>query len=168
MEPISVAIVTISDGVARGTRVDASGDAIAAWAAAHSYVVVQRTVVSDETPAIVRALLECCDRLHADVVLTTGGTGLTQRDVTPEATRAVIEREAPGIAEAMRARGAANTPGSWLSRGIAGARGRSLIVNCPGSTGGVQDGLNVLDSLVQHAVQLLRGIDTEKHPESNG
>jgi molybdopterin adenylyltransferase len=167
MQPTGIAIVTVSDGVAGSTRADASGDAIAAWASVHGYAVLHRSVVPDETHAIVRALTECCDRLRADVVLTTGGTGVTLRDVTPEATRAVIEREAPGIAEALRARGAANTAHAWLSRGIAGTRGRTLIVNLPGSTGGVTDGLALLDTLVPHAVQLLRGIDTERHPESN-
>jgi molybdenum cofactor synthesis domain-containing protein len=97
------------------------------------------------------------------VILTTGGTGLTERDVTPEATLAVLEREAPGIAEAIRAEGAAQTPYTWLSRAVAGTRGRTLIVNLPGSESGVRDGLAVLDRILSHAVQLVRGIETGKH-----
>jgi len=95
-----------------------------------------------------------------DVVLTTGGTGLTQRDVTPEATVAVLEREAPGIAEALRAGSAAHFPRAWLSRGRAGTRGRTLIVNLPGSAGGVKDGLAVLTTFIDHAVELASGEKT--------
>jgi molybdenum cofactor synthesis domain-containing protein len=108
-------------------------------------------------------LLEWTDASVADVILTTGGTGVTERDVTPEGTLQVIERQAPGIAEALRVAGARNTPYAWLSRGVAGIRGRTLIVNLPGSVSGTRDGLAVLDDLLGHAVQLLRGVDTQVH-----
>lgn len=168
MDPIRLAILTVSDGVARGSRADASGDAVAAWAAGRGYRVVARAVVPDEMDRIAAALKANADRDGADVVLTTGGTGFTERDVTPEATAAVIGRAAPGLAEAIRARGARHTPFAWLSRGVAGMRGRTLFVNLPGSTGGVRDGLAVLDTVLEHAVQLLRGVDTERHELHDG
>ncbi len=168
MDPIRLAILTISDGVAAGRRQDRSGDAISARAAAAGWLVAERAVVSDEEDAIAAALAEWADDDVADVILTTGGTGLTVRDVTPEATRRVLERDAPGIAEAIRLRGAASTPFTWLSRGVAGVRGRTLVVNLPGSLGGVRDGLDVLTELVPHAVQLLRGIETERHEQPEG
>ena len=97
------------------------------------------------------------------MILTTGGTGLSPRDVTPEATAAVLERTAPGIAEALRATAASGFPRAWLSRGIAGVRGRTLIVNLPGSAGGVRDGLNVLEGLVEHAVTVVIAAPTDHH-----
>jgi molybdopterin adenylyltransferase len=160
---IRLAIVTVSDGVARGERGDTSGRAIAEWAAARQHEVVAQVLLPDESSAISAALLRLCDEEHADVVLTTGGTGLTERDVTPEATRAVLQREAPGIAEAVRLEGAPHTSYAFLSRGLAGTRGRTLVINLPGSESGVRDGLNVLDRILVHAVQLLRGVDTQKH-----
>jgi len=170
VDPIRLAVLTISDGVAAGQREDRSGDAVAAFVAARGWHLSGRAVVADEADAIAAAIAEWCDGDVADVILTTGGTGLAPRDVTPEATARVLERDAPGIAEAIRARGAAATPYAWLARGVAGVRGRTLVVNLPGSTGGVRDGLGVLDALVPHAVQLLRGIDTERHeqPRANG
>jgi len=163
VDPIRVAILTVSDGVAAGRRADRSGAAIAGWCARAGAVVVRHDVVRDDVGEIARALVACADNHHVDLALTTGGTGFTERDVTPEATCAVVERPAPGVAEAVRARGAASTPFAWLSRGIAGIRGHTLIINLPGSEGGVRDGLAVLDSLASHAVQLLRGIDTDTH-----
>lgn len=158
-----VAILTISDAGSRGERADTSGDAIAAWAAHRRARVAERALVPDETGPIARALAGWADGDAADLVVTTGGTGLTARDVTPEATRAVLDREAPGIAEAIRAAAVPAFPRAALSRGLAGVRGRTLIVNLPGSPGGVRDGLAVLDGIVDHAVDLVRGTDTA-HP----
>lgn len=160
---LRLAILTISDGVQRGHRQDGSGAAIAAWGEAQGYTLVGRLVVGDETDRISAALLQLSDETGADLLITTGGTGLTARDVTPEATRAVLDRQAPGIAEAIRQAGAPVTPFAWLSRGLAGTRGKTLIVNLPGSEGGVRDGLAVLGRLAGHAVQLLRGNDTATH-----
>jgi molybdenum cofactor synthesis domain-containing protein len=160
---IRIAIVTISDGVAQGQRTDTSGRAIAEWAAAQAHELAAQVLVPDEMDAIAATLSKIADADAADVILTTGGTGLTERDVTPEATRSVLERDVPGIAEALRAQGAAHTPYAWLSRALAGTRGETLIVNLPGSESGVRDGLAVLDQILAHAVQLVRGIDTSKH-----
>ena len=152
-----LAILTISTAGARGERQDASGDAIAAWARKRKHPIVARELVPDEANAIIPALLAWCDKGLADLVLTTGGTGLSPTDVTPEATRAVIEREAPGIAEWMRMSAVKKVPATVLSRGLSGARGKTLIVNLPGSPGGVKDSLSALDPIVEHAVSVLRG-----------
>ncbi len=162
-----VAILTISDAGARGERADTSGDAIVAWAGKQGHTVARRAMVPDETTAIARTLAAWADADAADLIVTTGGTGLTARDVTPEATGAVLEREAPGIAEAIRASALPGFPRAALSRGLAGVRSRSLIVNLPGSPGGVRDGLAVLDGIAGHAVALVRGTDTS-HPPSEG
>jgi len=162
-----VAILTISDACARGERADGSGDAIAAWAVERGHDVAARSLVPDQTGPIARTIAEWADRDVADLIVTTGGTGLTARDVTPEATRAVLEREAPGVAEVIRASAVPRFPRAALSRGLAGVRGRSLIVNLPGSPGGVRDGLAVLDGIVDHAVDLVRGINTS-HPVMGG
>jgi molybdenum cofactor synthesis domain-containing protein len=154
---LRVAILTISDAGSRGERADASGDAIAAWAEAKGYVAAERALVPDETGRIAATLAAWADGAAADLILTTGGTGLTPRDVTPEATRAILDREAPGIAEALRMSVYPRFPRAALSRGLAGVRGATLIVNLPGSLGGVKDGLAVLDGLVEHAVDLVRG-----------
>jgi molybdopterin adenylyltransferase len=154
---IRLGILTISDAGSRGERVDGSGDAIAAWAAGKGYGVAERALVADETAAIAATLVRWADGGTMDLILTTGGTGLTARDVTPEATRAVLDKEAPGIAEALRYAAYPQFHRAALSRGVSGVRGRALIVNLPGSTGGVRDGLAVLDDLVEHAVALVKG-----------
>ena len=145
-------MLTVSDGVAAGEREDASGDVLEELLSAEGYVV-ERRVVADEREEIWRAL---CD-LAADVrlVLTTGGTGVAPRDVTPEATLAAIEREVPGIAEAIRADSIAKTPHALLSRGVAGVIDETLVVNLPGSTGGCRDGFAILRPALEHALKLL-------------
>jgi molybdopterin adenylyltransferase len=162
---LRIAVLTVSDAGARGTRADTSGDAIVNWAVARGDTVSQRALVPDESAAIASQLIAWCDANAADLVFTTGGTGLGPRDVTPEATRAVIEREAPGIAERVRAWAWDREPRAALSRGIAGARHRTLIVNLPGSTGGVRDALAALDPIVNHGVDVLRGVVTDHGQE---
>src|SRR3989441_697301 len=146
-----IGILTVSDLGALGQRADTSGDAILEWAGQRGYDVAVRSVVPDESDRIAGKLARWADSGEVDVILTTGGTGLTARDVTPEATRAVLDRTAPGIAEALRVTAAPHFPRAWLTRGVAGTRGKTLIVNLPGSTGGVEDGLPE-----SSAAQLLR------------
>ena len=155
-----VAILTVSDAGASGGRLDTSGDAIAAWVDQRGFSLAARLLVPDEVEQIAGALRSWADQDQADLVLTTGGTGLTARDVTPEATRSILEKEAPGIAEALRMTVYPRFHRAALSRGTAGVRGRTLVVNLPGSTSGVRDGLAVLDDLVVHAVGLVRGTAT--------
>ncbi|CAN5790996.1 MogA/MoaB family molybdenum cofactor biosynthesis protein [soil metagenome] len=166
--PLRIAVLTVSDGVTAGARDDVSGSTIVAWVEARGASLCARRTVPDATGAIAAALVELADSGECDAILTTGGTGLTRRDVTPEATAAVIERDAPGIAERIRADGIASTPFAALARGRAGVRGATLIVNLPGSAGGVRDGLRVLDDIIDHAVQLLRGEDTDRHEPADG
>jgi molybdopterin adenylyltransferase len=154
---VRVAVLTISDAGARGERADSSGDAIVAWARERGYTLAARGLVADDSVAIVRQLLAWCDGDSADLVLTTGGTGLSPRDNTPEATRVVLEREAEGIAERLRVACIESFPRAALSRGVAGSRNRTLIVNLPGSPGGVRDALHALVPIIDHAVSIVRG-----------
>ena len=146
------AVLTVSDRVSRSEAVDASGDLLAELLAADGHAVVRR-VVADEAAQIAAAIEDLAGT--ASLVLTTGGTGLAPRDVTPEATRTVLQREAPGIAEALRADSIAKTPHGLLSRGVAGTLGHTLVVNLPGSPGGCRDGYAVLRPALDHAVALL-------------
>ncbi|MGK5112994.1 MogA/MoaB family molybdenum cofactor biosynthesis protein [Geodermatophilus sp. CPCC 205506] len=151
-------VVTASNRAAAGVYPDRSGQALAEGLRALGFAVDGPHVREDDVALLEEVLREAVAS-GADVVLTTGGTGLSPTDVTPEATRAVIEREAPGIAEAVRRYGEPEVPTSVLSRGLAGTAGRTLIVNLPGSTGGVRDGLAVLGPLLPHVVSQLRGGD---------
>ena len=152
-------VVTASNRASAGVYEDRSGQALAEGLRELGFTVEGPHVLPDDREALVRALQDAVAG-GADVVLTTGGTGLSPTDVTPEATRAVLEREAPGIADAVRRYGADNgVPTSVLSRGLAGTAGRTLIVNLPGSTGGVRDALAVLGPLLPHVVSQLRGGD---------
>jgi molybdopterin adenylyltransferase len=152
-----VAILTISDAGARGERDDLSGDEIERWVAARHATLSARSLVPDESLAIIRALTGWCDGDAADIVLTTGGTGLSARDITPEATRVVIEREAAGIIERIRVQALGTFPRAALGRGVAGVRAGTLIVNLPGSPSAVRDALAALDPIVTHACEILRG-----------
>jgi molybdenum cofactor synthesis domain-containing protein len=155
---VKAAVLTVSDGVHRGTREDRSGDALAELLGEEGYEIVRR-VVPDERETIGAAIAELAR--EARLVLTTGGTGLAPRDVTPEATRDVIEREAPGIAQAIRADAIAKTPHGLLSRGTAGLVGSTLVVNLPGSPGGCRDGFAVLRPALGHALALIADRPTE-------
>ncbi len=160
MAAIRVGILTLSDKGARGERVDTSGPAVAEMLAAGAsdkaaYEVVRQRIIPDDLPLIEATLRQWAADL--DLILTTGGTGLGPRDVTPEATRAVLEREVPGLAEAMRAESLKKTPFAMLSRGVAGAVGSCLIVNLPGSERAVWECLAVILPVLPHAVELLHG-----------
>lgn len=154
-------VVTVSDKGYAGQREDASGPLLADLLRQIGAEVIAQTIVPDDPEQIQRVLIHMADDVGLDVVLTTGGTGFTPRDHTPEATRAVLDREAPGLAELLRWEGYRRTPLAVLSRGVAGLRGRTLIVNLPGSPSAVQEGMKALAPVLPHAVKMARGEDTE-------
>jgi len=153
---IRFGILTLSDRSSRGERPDASGPALARLILTENWSVAKQALLPDDESAIRAILSEWADSAEMDVILTTGGTGFSPRDVTPEATRAVIEREAPGLAEAMRASSLKITPHAMLSRIVTGIRKRTLIINLPGSPKGAVENLQVIVPVLEHAVQLLR------------
>ncbi len=153
---IRFGILTLSDRSSRGERADASGPALADLIHAQNWSVTDQAILPDEESAIRATLTEWADSSRFDVILTTGGTGFALRDVTPEATRAVIQRDAPGLAETMRAESLKKTPHAMLSRAVAGIRGRTLIVNLPGSPKGAMENLQTIMPVIPHAVQLLK------------
>jgi molybdopterin adenylyltransferase len=157
-------VLTVSDGVRAGVREDTSGDTLEELLREEGFDVSRR-VVSDDGPLIAEAIVELADA-GSLLVLTTGGTGFAPRDVTPEATRTVVEREAPGIAEAIRADALARTPHALLSRGIAGLRGETLVVNLPGSTGGCRDGFAVIRPALRHGLELAGGDTATPHRQT--
>ena len=155
-----VAVLTVSDRSARGERADLGGPAVAAAAESRGWTVSDRAVVADERAAVAERLRSWCDGPRApELVLTTGGTGFGPRDLTPEATRDVIEREAPGLAEKMRREGEKSAPTACLSRGVCGSRGRTVILNLPGSPKGAARSLESVADLLEHAVAVLAGAD---------
>jgi molybdopterin adenylyltransferase len=160
---MKAAVLTVSDGVTSGVRDDASGDVLEELLADEGFEVIRR-VVPDEEGAITAAIEQLA--AETSLVLTTGGTGFAPRDVTPEATRPVLEREAPGIAEAIRADALARTPHALLSRGLAGLRGSALVVNLPGSTGGCRDGFAVLRPALRHGLELAAGEVASAHRQT--
>lgn len=154
---IRVALLTVSDGVYAGARDDTSGQAARDWVSRLGWTLTAHDVVPDDAGTIESRVASWADGGKADLIVTLGGTGFGPRDVTPEATASIIERAAPGISEALRAVGRRSTPYAVLSRGLAGIRSRSLIVNLPGSEKAVREGLEILEAIVPHAVDLLGG-----------
>ncbi|MBI5575024.1 MAG: MogA/MoaB family molybdenum cofactor biosynthesis protein [Deltaproteobacteria bacterium] len=151
------AVVTVSDRSFRKERADASGPVVAEILARMPATIVQRVVIPDEQPYIRRALCHFADALGLDLVVTTGGTGVDPRDVTPDATRGVIDREIPGMSEVMRAESQKKVPTAMLSRALAGIRGKTLIVNLPGSPGGARENLESIMPAIPHAIGKIRG-----------
>jgi molybdopterin adenylyltransferase len=162
---VNAAVLTVSDGVSAGQREDASGDVLEELLRGEGFDVV-RKVVADDARIISEAMLELIADDEVLLILTTGGTGFAPRDVTPEATRGVIEREAPGLAEAIRADAARRTPHALLSRGIAGLRGGTLVVNLPGSPGGCRDGFAVIQPALRHGLELAAGETATPHRQT--
>lgn len=154
-DPILAAVLTVSDSVALGSRVDASGPAVAAVLEAAGFTVAAREIVPDERPVIEAAIRRLAEK--AALVVTTGGTGIAERDVTPEATRAVCERLVAGVSERMRREGANKTPLAALSRGVCGIRGKTLVLNVPGSPAAATESLAAVMEILPHALELLRG-----------
>ncbi len=154
---VTVAILTVSDSAVAGTREDLSGPALAARCEELGWAVIERSVVADEQPAIYEAIVRWADSGSASLILTTGGTGVAKRDVTPEATLRAVERQIPGMAELMRLEGRAQNKFSILSRGVVGSRGQTLVINLPGSPRGAVFSLNVIAGHIPHVADLLAG-----------
>jgi len=158
---LNIAILTISDKGSRGQRQDKSGEVMRGALSRIESTIIKYEVVPDERDKIAGKLIEWADGGGVDVILTTGGTGLARRDVTPEATLSVIDRSVPGFAEAMRARSLEKTPMAVLSRAVSGLRGECLIINLPGSPKAVQECLEVILPAIPHAVEIIKGEVTE-------
>jgi molybdopterin adenylyltransferase len=168
MEPIRAGVVTVSDKGYAGDREDASGPLLSNLLRTMGAEVVSQSIVPDEQSDIERELTRLADEAQVDLVVTTGGTGPAPRDVTPEATRAVTERDVPGLAEALRFEGYRKTPLAVISRGVAAIRGGTLIVNLPGSPKAVREGMETLAPILPHAIRMLRGVDTEHRHARDG
>jgi molybdopterin adenylyltransferase len=164
----NTAVITISDKGARGEREDTSGPLLAEGLQELGAHIVQRVLVPDEPEVIRQTLAELADSGGVDLIVTTGGTGASPRDHTPEATRSVIEREMPGLAELLRWKGYESTPRAVLSRGVAGLRGQCLIINLAGSRGAVRDGIAALAPVLAHALQMTQGVDLEHGEQHHG
>ncbi len=159
---MKIGVLTVSDSCAAGTREDLGGPAIKAWALRQNWRVAHQKVVPD-SPRAVSRVLRAWSAAGADVILTTGGTGLGPRDNTPEATAAVLDKEAPGIAEALRREGCRHTPMAALSRAVCGLRRRTLIINLPGSPRSLVESFPLLEVLIPHALAMMAGQGHEKH-----
>ena len=165
---IRFGILTLSDRSARGERADSSGPALLRVIEEQGWSVARQGLLPDEEPAIRAVLIEWADSGDMDVILTTGGTGVAPRDVTPEATRAVLERDVPGLAEAMRSASLRITPHAMLSRIVTGIRKRTLIINLPGSPKGALENLQVVMPVLPHAIQLLREESASEETHGSG
>jgi molybdenum cofactor synthesis domain-containing protein len=158
---INAGVITISDRGSRGEREDLSGQEIITLLKDIGVVIVHTKIIPDEKEEIRDTLIDCADRKRLALIITTGGTGVAPRDVTPDATREIIDKEVPGMAEAMRCASAAKTPHAMISRAVVGIRGTSLIVNLPGSPRAVRENLTVILPALKHAVEKIRGDDSE-------
>ncbi len=163
-EIVTYAVLTSSDTGSAGKRVDTSGDAIVEIMGGAGHKVVNRVMLPDDIDQLSTQIKAWCDSGKVDVILTTGGTGLSSRDVMPEVTRGLIDLEIPGMAEAMRAESLKVTKMAMISRAVTGARGSTLIINLPGSTGGVRDNLSVVLPVIEHGVEVLQDRQAGDHP----
>lgn len=161
--PPCIAVITLSDRSAAGDRKDLSGSVIVELASALGMNIVDQKILPDEVDLLRAALIELADKKKVELIITTGGTGLGPRDVTPEATMAVIDRRIPGMEEAMRRAGSENTPYAMLSRAVCGMRGKTLIINLPGNPKGVRESLNVILPVLRHAVELAQSPRVDDH-----